>query len=368
MSNNITFGRWEAVAILVNLIITQIVLGFPRSMVETAGTAGWMVPVYVTAIALISFAIISKLYSRFEGKDLIDIAEETGGNILRIIIGLIFASYIAFAITVVLREFCEDMKIVALPVSPISFVTLFFVTGMIAAAYLGIEPIVRFSSIIIPVIIGGLLIILIGVAPAFDILNLTPVLGTGPVDIFGKGFLKLSIFSAVSLIFFIAPFIKTKKNFRSVGYITIIISGILFLITTVVYILVYPFPIGVERFLPIYQLARLINYGRFFQRIESVFVLIWATSAFIYLGMGFFLILHILRKTFKLEYYKPLIIPMAILVFTCSLLPPNLMTALELEHAYFRNYIWIVTFAIPILLLYSAGLVKKSRKRKEAGK
>jgi spore germination protein (amino acid permease) len=363
MKSKIIFGRWEAIAFILNLLITQVILGFPRSMVETGKTAGWMIPIYATGIILICFAVISRLYSPFEGKDILEIAEETGGDILRIVIGLLFLIYLVFIISVVLREFAEDMKVVALPASPISFVTMFFLVGMIVGAYAGLEALVRCNSYIVPIIIGGLLVIIIGCVPFFNAYNLMPVLGSGIPNIFGRGFLKISMFSALSILFFIAPYIKTKKNFRSVGYISIAIAGFLFTLTTAAYLLVYPFPVALERFLPVYNLARLINFGRFFQRIESIFVLIWAASALLYLSGGFFLILHVFRKTFKLDYYKPLIIPMSILIFTISLLPPNLLSAVELEQRYFRNYIWILTFVIPIILLLFAGWIKKSRKK-----
>jgi hypothetical protein len=66
-------------------------------------------------------------------------------------------------------------------------------------------------------------------------------------------------------------------------------------------------------------MGRLINYGRFFQRVEAMFMLIWAAAALLYLSTVFYFILHIIQKTFKLKYYKPLIIPFAILILNLSL-------------------------------------------------
>ncbi|MCX7923321.1 MAG: spore germination protein [Clostridia bacterium] len=363
--NKIKFGKWEASALIITLIITQLILGFPRLMVETAGTAGWIVVLYVTILALLAFFIIEKLYSSFKGKDLLDISERIGGSILRILVGIIFLAYFIFIISIVLRSFAENMKVITLQQSPISYVTMFFIIGMIAGAYAGIEALVRFCAIVMPIILAGLLLIFIAVSPHFNFENIFPILGTGPIDIFGKGFLRVSVFSAISLLFFITPFIKTHKSFRTVGYVSIGVSAAFFFVGTFAYLLVYPFPIGVEGFLPVYQLSRLVEYGRFFQRIESVFVLIWAASALIYLSSVFYFIVYVFKKTFKLEYYKPLILPFAILIFNISLIPPNLVTAVELESKYIRTYVWIISFVIPIVILVTAKYFKRGTNKEE---
>lgn len=366
-NNKVTFGTWEAVSLILITLTSQIVLGFPRAMTETAGTAGWFVPVYDTGIVLIIYTVIVKLYKGFEGKDLLDIGEYIGGDAGRIVVGLLLTAYFTFIISIVLREFAEDMKIIALTVSPISFVTMFFVAGMIMAAYTGIESITRFSALVAPIIVAGFLFLVIGVSPYYNIDNILPILGTGPADIFGKGFLKISIYSGLLVIFLMTPFFKTHKIMKTVGFTSISLGGILFFLGAFCYQLVYPYPIAKESFLPIYQMARLINFGRFFQRVESVFVMIWAASALIYLSFVFLLIVYVFKKTFKLEYHRPMILPFIVIVYTVSLLPPNLMDAVNLEQIYFRNNAWIIAFILPILLLLIAKYKKKGKK-KEAGR
>jgi spore germination protein (amino acid permease) len=264
----------------------------------------------------------------------------------------------------VLREFGEDMKTITLEDSPISFIILFFLIGMIAAGFAGIEAIARLSAFVVPIIIAGYYFIVFAVAPYFDISAILPILGNGVESIFIRGASKISAFSSIFIIFLLAPFLKTNKNFRKTGYSAIIFSAVNLVTSVLIYLIAFPYPTAIENFLPIYQLARLINYGRFFQRVESGFVFIWVASALIYLSTGFFFILHVFRKTFGLKYYKPLIIPMSILIFNISLLPPNLMTAMKLDTEFFRSYIWIITFIIPIVVLLLARVRLKSAKKR----
>lgn len=360
--SKIFFGIWESTMFLLNLLGTQIILGFSRLVNEAVGPAGWLLILYVSCIALLGFAMISKLYRKFEGLDLIDVGEYTAGAFGRIITGLLIFVYSIFIITIILREFAEDMKVIILPQTPISFVTMFFLTGMILGAYKGIEAIVRLNSIAMPVIILGFFIITVAVAPYFEVSNLLPVLGKGANQIFVKGFNKVSFFGAIINLYLIYPFIRTRKNFNRIGYTSHIVASLFYLWAALSYSLVFPYPVSTEKFLPIYELARLINYGRFFQRIESVFVFIWAASALLFLSGGFYLILNIFKKTFKLDYYHPLIFPFAAIIFTMSLLPPNLMTAVSLESTYIRNYAWLFILILPILLLIMAN-IKKGRSK-----
>lgn len=363
MKNKIVIGRFEATTVTVTLITTQLFLNYPRIMMESAWTAAWILSLYLGILSFVIFVIIAKLYSNFDGKDIIEIGEYIGGNIGRIITGLLVLVLLLSIMPLILREFSENMKIISLPTTPISLVTFFFLAGVVMGAYLGLEAIARFSAIAVPIIAIGFIVIILGSSQYFDISRITPVLGNGPNEIFGKNITKVSIYAGLISPILLYPYIKTHKNFKTVGYWSIIISTLFFTTGVLAFSLVYQYPTGTESFLPIYQLARLVDYGSFFQRIESIFVLVWATSALLHLSILMFLTVHVFKKTFKLEYHKPLIFPFAIILYTLSLMLHNLMSSIELETKYYGNYAWNLVFLMPILVLAIAQLKKKRAKK-----
>ncbi len=367
MENKIVFGHWETVTLLINLICTKIFLNFPRVAAELAGNASWLLIVYLSALVLVLFFIISKLYSKFEGKDLLDIGEYAAGSAGRVFTGIVILIFLIYSISIVLREFVEDMKVISLPISPISFVLLFFISCMAIGAYIGIEAILRIHAIAVPCIAAGFLFILIAVLPSCDFTNLLPILGNGIPDITVKSSRSVAIFSEFFLLFLIVPFIKTNKNFKKAGYTALGISAFFFTSSAMLYIASIGYPTGKEVFLPIYTMSRLINFGRFFQRVEPLFLVIWSLAALLYLSTVFFFILYVFKKTFRLEYQKPLIIPFAVLIFTLSLIPQNLIAAIKLERIFFRGYAWIITFVFTILLLIIAKFFRKDVKKEEKG-
>jgi spore germination protein (amino acid permease) len=359
MKKKIVFGNWEVVTILINVICAKIFMNFPRTAVEQGGTASWIFTLYISLLAFLGFFIIQRLYKPMEGKDLTDIGEYIGGAIGRITVGSIVMFFLIYITAVYLRTFSENMKVVALTNSPLSFVELFFLVCMITGGYLGLESIARFHAIAVPVIATGFLIILAGVSNQMDLSQVLPVLGDGVFKIFGSGALRVSIFAELLLLFLLAPFIKNHENMKLSGYWALGFSSFFLFVSSLVYISTFGPRVALDRFIPIFQIARLINYGRFFQRVESVFVVIWAAASLLYVTVNFYFILYTFKKTFKLEYNKPLIFPFAVLMMTLSFLPPNLLSASMLEVVYFRNWAWTVTFGMTTILLVIAGFRKK---------
>ncbi len=358
-------GNWEMAALVILILCTKIFLSFPRLMAESAGQAGWILSIYVSLITITVFWFMLRLYKKHYGKDLIDLGEHIGGAAGRIFVGLIIIGFTIYVNSVILREFSEDMKIISLSISPISFVSLFFLAAMIISAYVGLEALVRMNAIAVPIISLGYIIIMLGVGRYYDLSKIMPLFGLGFKQIFINGITRISIFSELLIVFMLTPNLKKFNNFKKSTYIGIVISSVFLTISSLVYLLVFAYPHATESFLPIYQLARLVDYGSFFQRGESVFLLIWAVAAMLYLSLGFNVLLQSFKKTFKLDHYKPLILPFAVIIFTLSLMPPNLMSVIELDTGYLRKWGFIISFGFAILLFVLAGL-KKTKKKGEA--
>lgn len=361
MGNKIVFRKVEAISLLVIIMTTQLFISFPRFVAEKAGTAGWILIIYLTVLSLFLFLIISGMYKNFQGKDILDLGEYVGGNIGRIIVGLVIIVDYMFIVPCILREFSDGLKIITLDKTPIGIVMIFFLLGMISAAFYGIEPIARFSAIIVPIVAAAFILIIVGVIPGFNIDNIFPIMGNGAYHMFINGLPNISIFSGISVLFILPPFLNSFDCFKKTGVYSILLSGFFLTVGTLIYTLSIPYPASTEVTMPMYTLARTIDWGRFFTRIESVFVFAWATSAFIYLGIVLFFTVYVFKKTFRLKYHTPLIFPISVLVFTFALIPRSMMNVFQLESQIFRVYAWIITFGMLIIILIAASLIKKKK-------
>ncbi len=364
MENKIRFGRWEAITLLINLLCTKIFLYYNRMTVEDAGTAGWLLSAVSSLSALVMLIVLLRLYKRFGDSDILDIAEIGGGKTLKILTGAVITAGLFFLTVIVIRKFTEDMKIVSLPVSPLSYVMFFFIIGIVTASFFGIEAILRYHAIVVPVIASGYILILLGVIPEIDISNMLPVLGTGIEDIVKKGFIRSSIFGELIVLFLLPPFLGSYSKVRSAGFIAFAFSAFFMIAGSLTYILSMPYPLGLEPFLPVYNMTREINLGRFSQRIEAIFVFIWAMAALMYLTATFYFMVHTFVKTAGLKHTRPLILPFAVIVFSAAFIPDNLMSVIKIETNFTNNFAWLITFVFIGSILALAALRKRSRKER----
>ena len=363
MKNKIEFGSWEATAIIINLVLAQVIIIFPRDMVQLGGSAGWMIPILLTIITLGYFAIIVRLYKKIGSLDLLDISDIIGGKTFKVVVGILITAFLILMVSIFLGSFSQTLKIISLDKSPLVYVEVFFWISMLIAAYYGIEAVARINSFLVPVVIIGFILITLGVIPDFDINNMFPLLGEGYASIARGSILKLSVFSSLIILFLMVPFFK-KQYLKRVGYRSIIISGLLLLWSTLSFILVFPYEMAVDKKIPIFQMARHIEFGSYVQRIESVFVLICSISALLFLCVIFTFIIYIFTKTLDLKQSRPVILPMAIIVFCLALISKRIN--IELIGNSIINLIWLIGLVLPLLIIIM-GAAKRIGDRDQGG-
>ncbi len=364
MKTKIRFGSWEAITLLVNLIFVQVLLSFPRDVAQYGGSAGWMIPVISTLIIVIYFAIAVALYKNIGSLDLLDISEKAGGRVLKVIMGMLIVVFLFYELAINLGGFAQELKMISLDKSPLGFVEFLFLFGIIIAAFYGIEAVARISAFLLPVIIIGFLFITLGVIPKYQIDNLFPILGQGYWSIAKGSLYKLSAYSPFIVLFLMVPFFR-KQHLKKVGYMSILISGLLLIWSTLSFLLIYPYQVAVDNKIPVFLMAKHIEFGNVQQRVESVFVLVCSISSLLYLGVIFAFIIYVLKKTLSLKKSKPLVLPMAILAFTSA--DAMKILNIDIANSYVGKFIWLVGLVLPLVIAILGVAKKVGRKQAEGG-
>lgn len=363
MGKTITFGKWDAIWLITSMLTTKILLSFARPLAETAGSAAWILSIYLFILAIIGLYFILKLFQRFPGKDIFDISFHIGGNLLKILVGSIILLVLMFIVLIYLREFSEEMKIIALTVSPLSYVMIFFISAITVVCFLGIETLTRLFAVSTPVLALAFTVVGIMTIPQWDFSNALPILGLGADKIFIKGFPSISTYMELIFLFFLPPFLGSFKVFKSAGLTAIFISGFALTAFSLAYVLLFPYPVSLENVLPVYPSTRLIDFGRFVQRIEALFMLFWSFSGFLYASTATYFAVYTFSRTFNLPHLRPLILPFVLLVYNITFMPRSLAETIYELVTYFYELVWIVTFIMPVLLLITSVILKKRGKQ-----
>ena len=105
-------GTVEAIMLVLTIIIVHTILSLPRDIVSAQKSASLLNLFYVSIISIIITLIVYKLFKNFPGLDILDISEIVGGKIFRNIVGIIFITYFIFTASLLLRNFCDSIKVI----------------------------------------------------------------------------------------------------------------------------------------------------------------------------------------------------------------------------------------------------------------
>ncbi len=346
-----TFGPAEAVLLLAVSNIARIFLPYPRYLVEIGGSAAWMTPIGGLLVALVGVYLMSLVLNKNPDHTIIEITEEAFGPFMGIAINMVIVSFFIAVSTLFTREFSEALIIAALPETPISvIITIYLAVGLLGA-YLGIEAMARTARLSYIYIFAGLTILILALTPQWNVNNLFPIFGDTPFNVFGLGTFSTAAVTEIILGGVLVQAMGGGKKFGGIGYLSMLIAFALLTVLLVSIVLTLGRDPAIEATLPFYRISRNIYLGRFFQRVEAVFVIIWSLVGGIKIALTLYAATVSLARTLKLPDYRPLIWPLGLLIFILSLLPPDMLTTVKLDTDFLRPYSLIPNYLLPVLIL-----------------
>lgn len=347
-----TFGPAEAIVLLGLASIARTFLSYPRSLVELGGPATWMTPLGGLVMALAGIYLFALVLKKSPGHTIIEINELAFGPYIGTTVNILFIAVILEMIgAIFIREFSEAMLTTTLRFAPISIVVFAFLAMGILGAYLGIEALARTARLIYLYVIIGLLILILALIPFWDFHNLLPVFGKGPKEVFLLGAFNTAGIAEIILAAVIVQAMGGAEIFTRIGYRFVLLGFSLLIIALLTLILTYNWPIAEEFSLPFLRLARTIYLGRFFQRLEAVYILVWGIVGSLKIALLLYGAAVSLARSLQLPDYRPLIWPLGMAMFILSLLPFDMATTILLDQNFVRTFILIPDYLLPILIL-----------------
>lgn len=351
MINQGKLGPAEAVVLLAITMSSRVFLPWPRYLFEIGANAAWLTPVGGLLVALLGVFMINKLLAKNPGKNIAQITEDTLGPYLGTAVNLIYVLFFLFVSLDFTRVFSEAMITAALSQTPISVITLGFLAVSLLGAYLGIEAMARTARLTYPFIFIGVIVLLASLYPLWNLHNLFPILGNGPYNVFALGTFSTAAVTEIILLGVFANVLGGHKYTTKIGINMVLLSFGFLILLLFVTSLTYNWSMAQEFTLPFHRVARVIYLGRFFQRVEAIYIIIWSFFAIAKIALTLYAAAFVLAQVLKLPYYRPLIWPLGMVVFTSSLLPPDLPAAVGIDNVILRPAAWLPSYIIPAILL-----------------
>ena len=356
-------GTSEAIAFLTIIIVNFIVLDGAKSVIITTSSSAILNVIYVSAISLLLSYFLFKLLNKFPTFDMLDISNFLGGKLLKLIIGIIFFLYFIFLSATLLKNFAFSLQTIYYPFTNIFFIVLLFLLISTFVCNLKYNAIFRSSLIILPLIILSILFLFFGNIKNFSFNNIFPILGNGVNSTFVLGLSNIFTFQSLLYLLFLPPYLKDVTKLKRVTLVSVILSAFYFLTSVASLLLLFYAYMSNESLMPLYSAVRYIEFGVFFQRLDSLFLIVWIISFISYLSITINICSNILAKTTSLIKNKKISsIIIATLIWVITLVIKNhSISSFLVENIY--SYIFFVILGISFAILLLA-LCYKSFKSK----
>lgn len=349
----------STIILTLSIVIPYITSSLPRTFINEIKSATLLNIIYVTAIVLILVLLICKLFKNFPGLDILDISKFLGGNIFKNIIGSFFISYFIISSSIMLRNFCEGLGVVYYSLTNYVFIVLMFIISIALVNTLSFNSSLNATSIVFPIVSISVILLFCGNIDNFSFKRIFPICGDSAYNTFILGLRNIGAFGGVCYIYFLPPMLKEPKKFKKIAIISVIFTGAFILLCVATLLLMFSFFVTTDEIIPLFSAARHIEFGSFFQRFESIFLLIWIISFCCYLSLICKFSAHIFNKMFNLCDIKPTLNIFAMLIFGIALLPKNYAISNFFETHIYRYFQIAIGFILGISILTIANLKKR---------
>lgn len=353
------FGYHEAISMIVITVFIRVFFTSPGRIAEHVGTAGWYMTIISGLTAAFLFMFSYLLMKRFPDKNIMQINDLVLGKAAGSVMSIIIAVFIILMAAINLREFTEVLKIYVLSDSPPSFIMIIFMTGVISLSFSGLETIARYAKFMIYILLAGYLLVIALSFQNFKPAQLYPLLGQGLDKTIMNGLLRSSFYGDVTILVVIASSLQGPKEIKRIGFSSILISCLLTSSVLLAFSLVFPYITGQEFTAPMYEMAALIDYSGFPQHMEPIFLFLWNFGSFIEIAIMFYCAIMVYCHVFNISDKRPVIFPMAILVYCVSLIPEGMTEAISTNIEGLRTFGWMFYFVPQIIVLITAIIRKK---------
>ena len=241
-------------------------------------------------------------------------------------------------------------------------IVLVFLIATLFISNLKYNAFFRSNLIILPLIITSVLFLFFGNIKNYSVNNIFPIMGNGIDSTFIKGASNIFTFQSLTYLLFLPPYLKDVTKLKKITLVSMILSSFYFLISVSSLILLFYGYVSNESLMPLYSAVRYIEFGAFFQRLDSLFLMIWIISFISYLCITINICSNILKKSLlpnKSKAFYSVVTSIIILIFTL-LIRSHAISTFLIENI--CNYAFFFILGISFVILLIALCLKMFKK------
>ena len=353
---------YQAIAIVVNTIISGRLLILPRELCTEVGNGSWLMIVVSALVALVIISLYTAVGRRFSDSSLPQYTVKTlgvfGGSMLALLFGaswLIMASLSARIISAVIIT-------AILPRVPLEVGILVMLLLGAHLATKNIATIARVHELLLPLVVGAIFLLVVPSLSRVSLWRLLPLIEPGSLKKLGTGILVgSSSFLGLEIVSLFMPCYGRPELAGRSHKLGILIVAAVALLTVEGCIGVLGTGTLARTQWPTLTLVRMISFHGIFERLEAPFLAMYVIVVFTTIGSMLFGVVAILAQLFKIKSQAIWPYLLVIPAYYLAVGPPNVIAVEKAGQifAYFR--LGLVVFTPLIVLLVAIIRGKEDR-------
>ncbi|MHA6534489.1 GerAB/ArcD/ProY family transporter [Paenibacillus sp. BAC0078] len=330
-----------------------------------SGNSSWIALIFAILLAVPLMLIYARLHKLFPGKDLYDMLITVFGAIFGRVLSCLYIWYALHLGALVLRNFGEFGKSVALTSTPMLVPMLVIGLLCIWVVKAGLEVLGRSAKFLLLFTVTVLVLLELLSIPKFQYHHLLPVLDSGwrlvATDTIGT-----FTFPFAELVIFLGAFsvLPKKVSAKRVLVSGVLLAGVIVIFVTLRNLLVLGPNILSSLYFPSYVAVSRINIGDFLTRIEGSSAVLFVTALFVKVSLCLYVTCNGVAKVFKLSSYRSVVLQMGlIMVYLSDFIYENIMQMEYFAYHIYKIYALPFQLVIPVLLWITAEIQARSAKR-----
>ncbi|MBM7571032.1 GerAB/ArcD/ProY family transporter [Aquibacillus albus] len=350
-------GHTEIFYAVASMVIAIGILNLPRDLAQATNYVDGVFSLIIAGLFAILFTwMIASLAAKYPKQSFYSYTASLISRPIAFVITLgltihflLFVAYETRMIGVIAAHYIFDRT----PIEVASFSFLMLIVYAVSGSHVGI---LRLNLMFLPIIVLIAITICLMNLAYFDTENLSPFFTT---DL--KGYWKgvqesYFSFSGYEILLFYIVLMNRPKKAPKFAALGMIIPVLLYATFYVITIGVFSYDTTQTMVFPTIELAKEVEVpGGFFERLESVFFIIWIMAIFNTAAMAYDVSLLAARSIFKKVKKKTLIFIFSPIIFLAAMFPQNLNEIRTMATYISYSSLFVVVF-IPIVLLVIAKL------------
>ncbi|MGE5542638.1 MAG: GerAB/ArcD/ProY family transporter [Bacillota bacterium] len=360
-------GSAEAIAILATFTVLKVFLAAPERLTREGQTAAWAIPLLSALVSVLWVAPLVSVLNAYPGMDIIQITAKLAGRGFALAAGSTYYVVLLAILATGARQTVSALTSVALPNTPLYFLLAVGYAVIVLVPLWGLESLARAT------VIGGLYSYsMVALLPAVSLVSsyfvtphrmdyLFPLLGPGVIDMAKICLVRQSTYFELLALGLLAPHIRERGGAGKVAWMSLVLSAFGSSLLLLALSLVFPYPSLARVPFPHLRVTRILGIGRFFQRLDALFVADWLTASLLGGALGVYVLGLTLASTFHLHRYEPWLFRLSgAVVILAAYSIPNLSMTVIAEYDIVRPATTVMLDTWPVSLF----LLHRLRKRK----